>query len=373
MREFYESHRDAVDKAVFFLLVVVSVYVFFNYLFRYVAPFFFGLIVSLMMEPVIRLLMKRVKFKRGLAAILCLLLFMFAVGSIGTLIVSNVSRQVGALVENAPAYIDEINDKLDDANNSLWDWMDKLPPSLQFEYTDIKDTLINGLAGVFGDGFRSQSWRLVSNVPDFLVGVILMMVSAFFFMKDRALIFAAASRVCPPWLARNLRLMRRGLSRAVGGYFKAQFILMSIVGTISIAALLIMRNPYALLIGLIMAMVDFLPFLGSGTILIPWALFNLVTGQFHLAIGLLVLYGILIITRQVMEPKILGEQIGIHPLLTLITMYAGFRVFGIPGIIIGPSLVIIGKAVLEAERLGDAPPPSPPPRAERIRKFRKNK
>jgi predicted PurR-regulated permease PerM len=105
--------------------------------------------------------------------------------------------------------------------------------------------------------------------------------------------------------------------------------------------LIILQNPYALMIGLIMAVLDFLPILGSGSVLIPWALFHLVTGEVNAAVGLMALYAVITITRQVLEPKILGEQIGVHPLLSLVSVFVGFQVFGVLGIFIGPALVMV--------------------------------
>lgn len=350
MRSFYDSHRETIDRFAFLTLIIAFVYVFFKYLFAYVSPFFMGLAIALVMEPLIGLLVKRARFSRGWAAIVCLLLFLLAVGSLGTFIISKLYNQIGAFMDAAPSFIDETSRKLDNINEWLSAWTDSMPDSLYVEFPDIKDALLAGLTTLFGDGVKTRSWRIVSNMPDFFIGLVLMLVSAFFFMKDRPIIFNAVKERCPAWLAAHLRLMKRGLSRAIGGYFRAQFMLMSIVGTISIGGLLILRNPYALLIGLIIALLDFLPIFGSGTLLLPWIAGALITGQYRLAIGLLVLYGVITITRQVLEPKILGEQIGVHPLATLMSVYIGYKIFGFFGIMIGPSLVIIFQAIRAAEK-----------------------
>lgn len=355
MHAFMEKNREAIARAAFFALALALVYVFFKYLFIYLAPFFIGFVISLIMQPLINLLMKRGRFNRGWASLLCLLLFIAAVGGLGTFIVSNLFKQITSFMEASPQIIDDLSRKLDDINDWLSAWTDQMSGSMYFEFPDVKAALVTGLASLFGDGMKDRSIRMVSNVPDFFIGFILTLVSAFFFMKDRELIFKALSNALPAWLARYFALVRRGLSHAVGGYFRAQFILMMIVGTISIAGLLILRNPYALMIGLIIAVLDFLPIFGSGTLLLPWIAISLISGQYKLAVGLLILYGVIAVVRQSLEPKILGEQIGVHPLITLMSVYIGYKIFGFFGILIGPSLVIVLKAMREAER-EEAPP-----------------
>lgn len=345
MRAFYESHKQLIDRGLFFGLIILVVYSIFTWLFTYVAPFLSGLVIALILEPLLKLLVRKARFGRGGAAAICLVLFLAAIGILSTLIVSNVYKQTVAFLDAAPQIIDELSRKLDDVNEWLSAMTDNMSDSLYFEFPDIKDTLMNGLTKIFGDGVKDRSLRMVSSAPNFLIGVMLSLVSAFFFMKDRPLIFKVLSDHTPEWVANNFRLMRRGLAHAVGGYFRAQFILMSITGILSIGGLLILRNPYALMLGLIMAVLDFMPALGTGTLLLPWAIVSLLTGQYGLAVGLLVLYGVITITRQSLEPKILGEQIGVHPLVTLMSVYVGFRIFGLFGILVGPSLVIIFKAV----------------------------
>jgi sporulation integral membrane protein YtvI len=341
MQKLYVAHKETVDRTVFFIVVIAGIFVFFKYLFAYVAPFFFGLLIALVMEPLIKVMVSKARFKRWMASVLCLLLFIAAVGSLGTWIVTRLARQTMAFVEAVPLYIDDFLLLLDDINEWLMGWTD-------YTFPDIREAMLSGAANFFGSGVRDQSLRIVSNVPDFFIALILMLVSAFFFMKDRPLILEAAKKRCPAWLADKLQIIKRGLTRAVGGYFRAQVILMTIVGIIGIGGLLILQNPYALMIGLVMAVLDFLPVVGSGSVLIPWALFHLLTGEISQAIGLLALYAVITVVRQVLEPKVLGEQIGIHPLATLMSVFIGYKVFGVAGILIGPAIMMVGVAMREA-------------------------
>jgi sporulation integral membrane protein YtvI len=334
VREFYNAHKESLNRIAFFLLVAVFIFVFFKYLFTYIAPFFFGFMIALIMEPLISRMVKFLRMKRWMAAVLCLFLFLGAVGSLGSWVISLLARQTMAFVEAVPLYVDDFLALVNRVNEWALSWSDYALP-------DMRETIITSAASLFGSGVRDQSLRFVSNVPGFLIGLVITVISAFFFMKDKPLIYERLSFRCPRWLSDNLQSIRTGMAKAVGGYLRAQVILMTIVGIIGILGLIILQNPYALMMGVIMAVLDFLPILGSGSVLVPWALFLLITGEVSQAIGVLALYGVITVTRQVLEPKILGEQIGIHPLVSLISVFVGFKVFGVLGIFIGPALVMV--------------------------------
>lgn len=334
MDKFYHTHREALERAAFLALLLVVTVIFFKFLFAYIAPFFVGALIAMIMEWPIKLLVKYGRFKRGTASVIGLLLFLMLMGSLGTLIVSNLSRQVAAFIENAPGYIEEISRKLDD----MYEWIYGVSG-----WEVNNEALASGLTNIFSGDVKDRSMVIVSNVPDFFIGLILALVSAFFFMKEWEPMLKAVLKHSPKWIGDNLRQTRRGLTGAISGYFKAQFILMVIVGIISILGLLIMRNPYALLIGLVIALMDFLPVVGAGTIMLPWAVVLLITGQFSQAVGLTVLFAVVTVARQALQPKILGEQMGLHPLVMLMSFYIGYKVFGLFGIIIGPMLAIVIK------------------------------
>jgi len=347
MRDIYYRHKQKIDRILFFLLITFMVFAFFTFLFEYLSPFFFGLLIALLMEPLIRFLIKRLKLKRWIASLLCLLLFIAAMSSLGVWLVSTLGRQVISFVESAPAHIEEISARLDDANRWIESNTQGLPDG--FQVPDIQEMMLTAVTTLFGDGVRDQGMRMFTGVADFFINTILALVSAYFFMADRKTIFETIKNACPQWFLNQMSQTKAGLSRAMGGYFRAQGILMAMVGIISIVGLLFLRSPYALLFGLLFAVLDFLPILGPALVLLPWALMSITMGNMHQAIGLLVIYGIITITRQVLQPKILGDQMGAHPLASLMSIFIGFRIFGLLGFIIGPSLLMIFVAIRETD------------------------
>ena len=348
MTEFYQKHKSRIDRAAFFALITLVVYVSFRLLFAYIAPFFFGLLIALIMEPLVRFIVKKTKWKRWVASLICLLLFIALISSLGAWLVSTLWRQVEAFVESAPAHIQALGVRLEDINFRLQRMLHILPDNLQIP--TIEEVLLSLVGVLFGDGMRYQGMRVATGIPNFFLNTIVTLVSAHLIISDRANIFNKVKSSCPQWIARQTKLIKKGFSVAVGGYFRAQYILMLVVGIISIVGLLILRNPYALLLGILLAALDFLPILGTGAVFIPWALVSLVMGNIRQAVILAIIYGVITITRQVLQPKILGDQMGAHPLASLISIFIGFRIFGLLGLVIGPSLLMIFIAIYETNQ-----------------------
>lgn len=347
MYDFYMRNKQIIDRLAFFALITFLVYALFTFLWVYLSPFFFGLLIALLMEPLICLMQRRFQFKRWMTALLCLIIFLAAAGSLGAWLINTLIRQIGAFVESAPEHIENILNRADA-------WLYRLTENFAgtISIPEMQDMLLSAVTALFGGVVQDQAPRLVVAVPDLLINFILMLVSAYFIMTDRERIFAAVARNCPKGLKTHFRQTYKSFSRAIRGYLRAQYILMSIVGIISILGLLIIRSPYALLLGLLLAVLDFFPIVGAGTILLPWALISFIMGDIRQGVSLLIIYGVITIVRQAMQPKILGDQIGIHPLVSLMSIFIGFRLFGLLGLIIGPTLVMLLFAAREGEREG---------------------
>ena len=155
-------------------------------------------------------------------------------------------------------------------------------------------------------------------------------------MRIRASLSAAVTRLTPEGLRDRLPPIGRRLRRLGKQYLRACLLLGGLTFLQMFIGLAVLGVPYAFLLALLIAAVDFLPLLGTGIILIPWAAVCFLLGQVKLGVGLLVLYGVSSVVRQVLEPKLIGDGLGLHPLLSLISMYAGLRLFGVWGMILAP-------------------------------------
>lgn len=347
MREIYSEHKDRIDRILFLVLVTITVYLFFTVFFVYLAPFFFGLIIALIMEPLNRFLEEKLRFRRWVASLLCLLLFIIIISSFGAWLVNTLVRQMTSFMESAPLHVEEIVLRIDDANVWLQRFTESLPEGW---YIPNIEEMLPAAATIFiGDGMRETGLRTLGSVPDFFINLIISLVSAYFFMADGARIYKFVKSSFPKWLRKQMRQTKATLQRALSGYIRAQVILMIIAGSISLIGLMIMSNQYALLLALFFAALDILPILGPAAVLLPWALISIIMGNTRQAIGLLVIWVATSITRQVVQPKVLGTQMGVHPLASLMSIFIGFRIFGFFGLIIGPTLLTILIAIREAD------------------------
>lgn len=333
-------------------LALPASYLFFRYLFTYISPFITAYIVALALEPLIRFFERRLKLPRGFAALLGVLTFILLIGSIGAALMNAVwqqaiqfTAQLPELIASGMLLIDEFlhnSDVLHIFAVLSPDWLGAWGGSITQNLAETAQSSI-------GDGVAQTSLVLFRSLPHFVMWVALFTISMFFFAKDRQLIKEAVVRISPPELQAWFAKLRTGLAGAFAGYLKAQGFIMSIIGVINIAALAIHGYEYALFMGLLIAVLDGLPFIGSSLIYIPWAVISFLQGSVYSGFYFLALLGINFLVRQLLEPKVLSVSIGLHPLLTLSSIYIGLRLLGPPGLIIGPMWVMTLRIILSDE------------------------
>ena len=191
--------------------------------------------------------------------------------------------------------------------------------------------------------------RLISSIPNAIIYVILTVLSSFFLITERERISGWLKNHTPAFIRDKLPAAKATLKKAVGGYLMAQIKIMGLVAVIIMVGLLILRVPYAFAISLITAFIDALPVFGSGFILWPWALVKILGGDILYAVGLLAIYAAVQILRQFLQPRIMGDSIGLSPLATLFFFYIGFRFYGVGGMILAAP---VGMIIVELYRLG---------------------
>ncbi len=367
MREFYEQNKALIKKGLYLVLFFVGIYVCVTYVLGYIAPFLIGYIFSLVLEPLANfvsnsppmkyLFRNNISIRRTIAAFFCLLVLAVVIVFLGATVTAQLISQSKSFTTNLPFYLQETIKAIDKLKVSYNDMFLIIPAELQDTLYESIRAISTNIASTAGNSLRHSSTSFVSAIPVFLISLVLCFVSTFFFIKDKAIIRAVIKEQSPKWMHTAFSHVRRGLFQAIIGYIKAQLIVMSITFSIATVGLTLIRYEYSILVGLLIAFVDALPILGSGSILWPWAALSLISSNYTQAVGLLIIYVCILAVRQIVEPKVLGEQIGVHPLLTLIALYMGLKIFGVFGFIIGPVCVVTLKALLSAdisEPVGDA-------------------
>jgi len=315
-------------------------------LLTFVAPIIFGYFVSVVIRPITAFLTKNLKLGPTISTIAALLILVMLIGFVTTTAISRLIRDASDFYENLPAIAEYTELFLAE----IYTWLDGLqqilPYGIQGGIYVLMDITVNAGVAVIGEALGSFGNAFIGAVPRVLFGVVIGFISSYFFSKDRELIASTIRDILPQKERERLILIRKRLLGALGGYFKAQLIIMSAVATIGTIGHFIIGTPYALLLSVTIALVDALPVFGSGIFYWPWMITLFIMGEYWRLVGLVVIYVTTFFTRQFLEPKIVGKEIGIHPILTLSSIYIGINLFGIIGILLGPFFAVIFKTVL---------------------------
>ncbi len=315
-------------------------------------PFVIGWIIALLAAPLVRFARRKLhmtgKLVSGIFIVVVILIILGILYGLGSLLFS----EIVAFVPSLPGYVSTLSDTVSSIGAWLRSTLDKLPESLIESAEGFVDNLkgiVLGWAGDLGSYITSLAGKLISSIPNAIIYVILTVLSSFFLITERDNISTWLRTRTPAFIREKMPAARAALKKAVGGYLMAQIKIMGLVAVIILIGLLILRVSYAFAISLITAFIDALPVFGSGFILWPWALVKILSGDILYAVGLLAIYAAVQILRQFLQPRIMGDSIGLSPLATLFFFYIGFRFYGVGGMILAAP---VGMIIVELYRLG---------------------
>lgn len=207
------------------------------------------------------------------------------------------------------------------------------------------DKLVSKLTGPTVE----MAGNVAKEIPNIFINVIFTILSAYFFVADRDRIYSWADRVIPEFIKERWGWAKKLISNAIGGYFKAQFKIMCVIFAVLWLGLMILGVKYSILWAIFIAFLDMLPVFGTGSILLPWTLLEVLDGDYRQAVGLVILYLISLLLHQLLQPKMVGDSVGMDPLATLIVMFMGYRFYGVLGMIIA---IPIGMILINLYRNG---------------------
>lgn len=308
------------------------------------APFLIAFVLSTLMEPVIVFAGKRLRLGRKAAVPLVLVLMVSIPGYLAVALLSRLLYEVKSLVYVLPSILSGLYIQLRnliDSVSAMHEWPPELTGSLENLFSSLSSTLSR-----LADTLFKGAYATAISLPEALIFLLITIIATFFMSSDRELILGYFRKQLPDRWVQKIRSVRNDMFSALLGYLKAAMIIMSITFFELFLGLSIMHIGYALLLAVIIAVIDALPIVGTGSILVPWALFCYVSGNYRLGTSLLILYLVTFIVRQLIEPKILGKQIGVHPLLALASMYIGLKLAGFVGLILGPPVFLLIKSIL---------------------------
>jgi sporulation integral membrane protein YtvI len=313
----------------------------------YLAPFIIAFLLASLMEPIIRLLMKRARFSRKAAAPLVLLLVLFLLGFIITMVILKLISELKSLSPFIPGFFNDLFNNITVLINKSTDAYSWLPP----EITGNLGSLVSNISSTlvkFANSIVKSAFAIGFSIPEAVIFIISTIVSTYFLSSDRDRILVFFRSQLPESWLKEVSGLKNDMFSALFGYLRAQLILMSITFTELYIGFSLIHIKYSLLLAFFISIIDALPILGTGTVLVPWGVYSLIFGDIRMGASILILYVVVLIIRQLIEPKIVGNQIGVYPLVTLIAMYIGLKIFGVLGLILGPITVLLLKNIFTA-------------------------
>jgi sporulation integral membrane protein YtvI len=315
-------------------------------------PFWISTALVWMFIPFIRLLREKLRLPNGLAVFIALLSGLGTIIAIFTGIVFLIIIGVRRISSQVPGWIEtgafQIQQFFNESIFPIWQRitgvMDSLTPEQQTTLQEGIAELGTQAAVLFGElGQRVADWltQLIIAVPAFLIAFLFIFLAFYFIGKDWDTINRKVRASVPAEILKMSRQFKHMFKYRVLGFLRAQIILMAIASIVVFTGLTILRIDQAFTLALIVGVAEILPYLGSGTILIPWFIFLFLTGNISLGIGIAVVYGVTVAIRQSIEPKILSSSMNLNALSVLISLFIGYQLFGVVGVFLGPFILVL--------------------------------
>lgn len=346
-----EKYKSFALKGGCVLIFFALAYLFFKLALGIILPFAIALLIVSMARPIINKLCAKRKISKPIASV-------FVVTIILIFIIIILSASASLIINELRSIASQLIANLEKENNfisSLFEWIENIKqkfPFLNSILPVVNESIYSIVLEMVSNGIQSLSNSLTSfvasfiaSLPSFIIALVIMLLSLFYFSKDYDKLASVLEKSIPKKAIAILPKIKRDAIGVMLKYLKSYlFLLLLSLGQLFIG-FLILRIEHPFTLALIIALVDLLPVLGIGTVLVPWSIIELATGNTLAGIGILILFVICYVIRQFAEPKILSKQMDVHPLVTLFAMYAGLKLAGLGGFILAPFLAFVGKTV----------------------------
>lgn len=340
-----EKQKKLLINIAFYTVIAVFVYISLRLLAGPLLPFAIAVVLATVLQGAIRWLCKRFNFKKGFAAVSLVLTVYGVVGAATVWLVRALYRQLSDLVSTLPQYTESITNAIGYISEKVKLIFGGMPEIFS---EGIPSTALETLTERLGEAISGLATNFAKGIPAGLLSLAITIIAGVYFAKDYGKIIDSINSLVPGEMLEKLIFIKDVILKKLGKMFKGYLIIIALTFAELLLGLGLLKVKYALVIALVTALVDILPVLGSGTVLIPWAVVSGLSGNTGRAIGLVVIYVIITIVRNVTEPKIIGSKLGIHPVLMLAAVFVGLKIFGGVGVIIVPLGVVVVKSVLES-------------------------
>ncbi len=315
-------------------------------------PFLLALAAAASLDPLVRTLQRRLGWSRRLLSLLVLTVIFGGAGTLLGLLVRAGVREAVSLAENWDSLLAAAQQMTARTEEFLQGLLSKLP----FQIVAPDQSLVEGIGDHLRQWLETAAPDLglltefaadrAKAVTSFLLALVVFLLASYFLCADYPYLRTGFIQRMGDGALGLLGQIRQAALAAFGGYLKAQILLTVGVFFILLGGFLVTGQSYALLLALGLAVLDFIPIVGAGTVMIPWAVIDLFVGNYSRAAGVVVIWGLVAAFRRVAEPKIVGDQTGLSPIVSLLSIYVGMRLGGVAGMILGPIVTLIALNLL---------------------------
>ncbi|MGN0388863.1 MAG: sporulation integral membrane protein YtvI [Suilimivivens sp.] len=307
-------------------------------------PFVAGWIIALIASPLVHFFEKRLKIRRKAGTAFVIISVIALVILAGYLIGAQLVEQIAEFIGDVPKLWEAAQEDFAQIGEKLSVALKYLPAELQLTINSITGNVQEYFGGIMesiSEPTITALGNFVGSLPNIVISVIMSLLFAYFYVADKGYLSGLLEKAIPDSVLARLQMIKRGLTKAVGGYFKAQLKIEVWMYLLLGIGFSILKVKYAFLIAIGVAILDLLPFFGTGTVLIPWAIIKFLSADYKMVIGLLIIWGVGQLARQLIQPKIVGDSVGLAPIPTIILLFVGYRVAGVIGMIIAVPIGII--------------------------------
>ena len=334
--------------AVVLLLLVIFVL---PRLLGFFMPFVVGWIIAMIANPLVRFFEQKIKIRRKAVSAIVIVAVLALVVCLGYLVIARLISEGAGFIADLPDIWKGLERDLNQVGANLTDFYARFPLEIRENLSVISEKLVQYI----GDAINGLSAPTVTavgnfakNIPSILIGTIMCLLSSYFFVAEKDNVGKFLRKYLPESFREKWKVLSTSLAGAVGGYFKAQCKIEIWIYLILMIGLWILKVDYALLIALLIAVLDFLPIFGTGAVLWPWAVIELLAGDYRMALSLMIIWGVAQLLRQIIQPKIVGDSIGMPPIPTLFLLFIGYKVGSVVGIILAVPIGIVVVNMYEA-------------------------
>lgn len=358
------SYFHILLRLLFVIGIIFSISLATFFIFKTAYPFVVGLCLAFLLNPLVNFIQEKGRISRWLSVSIVLIGILALTIGLITVLISEIIMGTNYLSQSVPFHFQTLIFKFKDLFTQkvmpIYEQISAIFYSLDSDHQETILTYIETITVHITSNVSIAIQSILNGTSDFLLAlpnlatvIIFSLLATFFISKDWYKLVFIFRKWIPKSIVERTKDIMVSLKKAFFGFLLAQLTLISITCIIVLVGLLILRVDYPITIALIIAIVDLLPYLGTGLIFIPWILYTFLSGQLPLTIGLSILYGVVVIQRQIMEPKVLSSNIGVDPLATLISLFVGYKLFGFLGLIIGPVILVFIQTLHNAHVFRD--------------------